>query len=317
MSFSFWRVPAVTALVALLAAAGSVQAAGYIDPVAGTPVQGSGTANWQPFVSITPLYQGSADLDRGGDFSVGGVVVRGGASYDFGGGTRAGITLNYDYLDYSFSSLNSLGGSPPWGIVQRYGATLPFSFDVGDGWSVGAAPSVDWFKENGADSGDSLAWGALVSGTKRFADGNRLGLGVGVFDRIEKTSVFPFLVVDWRLGGRWRVINPLPSGPTGPAGLELDYQFDGGWTAGVGAAYRVLRFRLSDSGPTPNGIGEERGVPVFLRVTRKFTDQMALHLYGGAVVAGQLRLENSSGGLLRDDDFDPAPLFGLTFIGRF
>ena len=162
-----------------------------------------------------------------------------------------------------------------------------------------------------------FTWGALVSGTKRFDDGNRLGLGVGVFDHIEKTNVFPFLVVDWRLGDRWRVINPLPSGPTGPAGLELDYEFDGGWTAGVGAAYRLVRFRLSDTGPTPNGVGEERGVPIFVRVTRKFTDQMALHLYGGVVTGGELRLENSSGGLLSKDDFDTAPLFGATFVGQF
>jgi hypothetical protein len=317
MSFAFWRVPTATALAALLALTGSVQAAGYLDPVVDSSTQRGATGDLHPFVSVTPVYQGNTDLDRGGDFSVGGVILRGGVSYDFGGGNRAGITLNYDYLDFSFSTPSSLGLRPPWGTVQRYGVTLPLSFDVGDGWSVGAAPSVDWFRENGADSGDSLTWGALVSGTKRFEDGNRLGLGVGVFDGIEKTSLFPFLIVDWRLGDRWRVINPLPSGPTGPAGLELDYEFDGGWTTGVGAAWRVLRFRLSDTGPTPNGIGEERGVPIFLRVTRNFNDQMALHLYGGVVAGGELRLENSSGGLLREDDFDPAPLVGATFIGRF
>jgi len=313
MNVSFWRS---TALAALLAT-GSVHAAGYLNPVVDTSAQGGAGGQLRPFVSITPVYQGSADLDRGGDFSVRGIILRGGAAYSLGGANSVGVTLNYDYLDYSFSSPSSLGLRPPWGIVQRYGFTLPLSFDVGDGWSVQAAPSVDWFRENGASSSDSIIWGALVSGTKRFDDGNRLGLGVGVYDRIDTTAVFPFLIVDWRLGDRWRVINPVPSGPAGPAGLELDYQFDGGWTAGVGAAWRVYRFRLSDTGLTPNGIGEERGAPIFLRVTRKFNEQMALHLYGGVVVAGKLRLENSSGGLLREDDFDPAALFGATFIGRF
>ena len=312
MSLSFWRV----SLATLLAATGSVHAAGYLDPVVESSVQAEGTG-WHPFVSITPVYQGNGDLDRGGDFSMGGVILRGGASYDLGGGNRAGVTLNYDYLDFSFSNPVAFGGVAPWNIVQRYGVTVPLSFEVGDGWSVGAAPSVDWYRENGADSGDSLVWGAAVSGSKRFEDGNRIGLGVGVFDQIEKTSVFPFLLIDWRLSDRWRLINPLPTGPTGPAGLELDYEFDGGWTAGVGASYRVLRFRLSETGPAPSGVGEERGVPIFLRVTRKFTDQMALHLYGGVVANGRLRVENSSGGLLREEDFDPAPLFGATFIARF
>jgi hypothetical protein len=308
MGSSICRHPAASAVVALLAATVAAQAAA-------APRGGAG--DWLPFVSVTPLYQGNAGLDRGGDFSVGGVVMRGGVSYDFGGGSRAGVTLNYDHFDYAFSTPESLGIRPPWGIVERYGVTIPLAVDLGDGWSLGAAPSVDWFKEQGADANDALSWGATVSSTKRFKDGNRLGLGVGAFDGIEKTTVFPFLIVDWRLSERWRILNPLPSGPTGPAGLELDYRFDGGWTAGVGAAWRVLRFRLSDTGPTPGGIGQERGVPVFLRVSRRFTDQLALHLYGGVVVAGQLRLERASGGRLRAEDFDPAPLFGATFVARF
>lgn len=310
MGSSICRNPAVSAVVALLAATDAAQAANAAAP------RGEGGA-WHPFVSVTPLYQGNAGLDRSGDFSVTGVVMRGGVSYDFGGGSRAGVTLNYDYFDYSFSTPESLGIRPPWGIVERYGVTIPLSVDVGDGWSLGAAPSVDWFKEKGAATNDALSWGATVFGTKRFKDGNRLGLGVGAFNGIEKTTVFPFLVVDWRLSDRWRIVNPLPSGPTGPAGLELDYRFDSGWSAGVGAAWRVLRFRLSDTGPTPNGIGEERGVPVFLRVSRRFTDQLALHLYGGVVVAGKLRVENASGGRLRSEAFDPAPLFGATFVARF
>ncbi len=172
------------------------------------------------------------------------------------------MTLNYDYLDYSFSSPKSFGGRSPWGVVQRYGVSLPLSFAAGDGWRLAVAPSVDLFRENGANTGESLVWGALFSGTRRFADGNLLGLGIGVYDGIEKTSVFPFLLVDWRLGERWRLINPLASGPTGPAGIELDYQFDGGWTAGVGVFYGVMRFRLSDNGPTPDGVGEERGANI-------------------------------------------------------
>lgn len=317
MKFPSTHVTSLAVLAALFAVAAPVQAGSYVDPVADAPAQERGATGWQPFVSLTPLYQGTADLDRGGDFKVGGAVVRGGASRDFGGGTRAGVTLNYDYLDYSFSTPNSLAARSPWGVVQRYGLSLPISFAVGDGWRLGVAPSVDWFRENGASTGDSLVWGALFSATRRFADGNLIGLGVGAYDGIEKTSVFPFLLVDWRLGERWRLINPLASGPTGPAGIELDYQFDGSWTAGVGVSYRVMRFRLDNDGPTPDGVGEERGVPVFLRVTRQFNDQMALHLYGGVVTAGQLRVENSSGNLLRKDDFDAAPFFGATFIGRF
>jgi hypothetical protein len=150
-----------------------------------------------------------------------------------------------------------------------------------------------------------------------FAGGNRLGFGLGVFERIEKTSVFPLLLVDWKLTDRWRVMNPLQAGPTGPAGLELDYRFDNGWNLGLGAAWRTTRFRLSENGPVPDGIGEERGLPVFLRATHHFGGGMSLVLYAGVIANGQLRVEDAQGNELREVDFDPAPLLAVSFSARF
>jgi hypothetical protein len=201
--------------------------------------------------------------------------------------------------------------------VQRYGVSAPLSFALDDGWSAGITPSIDWFGEHDAATGDSLTWGGILSATKRFDDGNRLGIGLGVFDRIEKTSVFPFLLVDWRLSDRWRLVNPLPAGPTGPAGLELDYRLDGGWNMGFGAAWRNSRFRLSQQGPVADGIGEERGVPVFLRATRDLGRGFSLNLYAGAVTYGRLRVEDPAGNGLREVDTGTTPLFGATFSMRY
>jgi hypothetical protein len=152
---------------------------------------------------------------------------------------------------------------------------------------------------------------------KRFADGNLLGLGVAAFDGLEETTVFPFPVVDWRFDSRWRLVNPLAAGPTGPAGLELDYGFDNGWTLGVGATWRKTRFRLSEDGPAPDGVGEMAGVPIFVRISRDFSRAFTLNLYAGVVVRGELRVENSSGDLLRKEDVEPAPLLGLNATFRF
>jgi hypothetical protein len=44
---------------------------------------------------------------------------------------------------------------------------------------------------------------------------------------------------------------------------------------------------------------------------------MSLHFYAGAVVAGQLKVDNPSGDTLHEEDFDPAPFVGLTFSARF
>ncbi len=65
------------------------------------------------------------------------------------------------------------------------------------------------------------------------------------------------------------------------------------------------------------GVGEESGVRLFLRVTRNLGPQMALHLYGGAVVGGKLRLEDASGNLIKKQSFKTAPLIGVSLVGRF
>jgi hypothetical protein len=282
---------------------------------AGGTAQAQGT--WHPSASITPLYVGNAGIDGGGEYRMFGTIVRAGVQTGFGGTNMAGLSFNYDYFDYSFSDPVAFGGRAPWNVVRRYGVAAPLLFGVGDQWVLSAIPSVDWFRENGADEGEALTWGAVLSATRLFEGGNRLGLGVGVFQRLEKTSYFPLLLIDWKLADRWRLVNPLSAGPTGPAGLEIDYRLDGGWNLGLGAAWRTTRFRLSEAGPVANGIGEERGVPVFLRATRSFGRGMSMNLYAGVVAAGQLRVEDPNGNALREVDVDPAPLVGVTFSARF
>jgi len=290
---------------------------GLVLGLSGTTVAHAQPSGWQPFVSISPVWDGDADLDGGGDFDVMRVLLRAGITGDLGNGNRAGLTLNYDHNDYSFSNPAAFGGVAPWGTVQRYGVAVPLLFALQDGWSLGVTPSADWFRENGADTGESLVWGGVVAVSRHFANGNRLGLGIAVFDQIEETSVLPIFLIDWRLSERWRLINPLPSGPTGPAGLELDYEFGNGWTLGLGAAFRKMRFRLSEDGPVANGVGEEVGIPIFLRASRSFGQQLSLDFYAGVVTGGHLRLENASGQYVREEDYDPVPLLGITFIGRF
>jgi hypothetical protein len=275
------------------------------------------TGGWQPFVSATPVYQGDGDLDGGGDFNAQGVIVFAGVSGSVGNGSRAGVTLNYSYTDYTFSNPAGFGGTAPWDAVQRYGMSVPLAFGLSDGWSIGLTPGVDWFRETGADMDDSLVWSGIVSASRRFDDGNRLGVGVIVADRIEKTRIFPLLLVDWRISERWRLLNPLPAGPTGPAGLELDYRFDNGWNLGIGVGFYNSRFRLSTAGVAPDGVGEVQSRPVFLRATRAMGERMSLNLYAGMLLGGELQVEDAAGETVNEVDFDPAPFLGATFLARF
>jgi hypothetical protein len=276
-----------------------------------------GPPAWSGFASITPIYQSDSDLDRGGKFGTSGAIVRIGASRRVGAATFASVTLNYDYFNYRFSDPIAFGGTAPWNNVQRVGFGVPITRALADGWAMTFAPSFDWFGERGAKSSESFTWGAVFSATKTYGDGRRLGLGFGAFDRFEETTVFPYLVIDWPLSTRLKLTNPAVAGPTGPAGLELRYRTDGGWDLGVGGAYRSTRFRLSESGPVPNGIGEERGVPLFVRLSRDLAPGASLSLYAGAIVAGSLRVEGSGGSALVREDFGAAPLVAATLSLRF
>lgn len=268
------------------------------------------------FASITPMWQGNSDFDNGGDFEATAILVRLGTRTSFGDGNSGGITLQYDAIDYDFSRATPLGAAP-WGNVQRIGLNLPFAFRGEGDWTYGVTPSVEWARENGADWSDSLVYGAMFTATRSFAPDKHLGLGVGAYSHIEENRLVPLIIVDWSLNERWRLVNPLPAGPAGPAGLELDYRFDNGWNLGFGAAYRSVRFRLSEDGPVRNGVGEESGVPVFLRASTNFGNSSSFFVYAGAIVSGELRVENSNGTGLRDESFDTAPLFGATFSTRF
>jgi len=268
------------------------------------------------FVSVSPVFE-EADFDEGGDFSVGGVILRAGTSTGFGEGRRIGLTLNYDYFDYSFDDPVAFGGVAPWKVVQRYGFAVPLSFALQDGWSVGVSPSMDWFRENGASTSDALVWGATMTAAKRFDDGNVLGVGLAAYSGIEENVFFPFPIVNWRFSPRWSLVNPLAAGPTGPAGLELDYLSDSGWKFGMGLTYRQARYRLSQKGPVPNGVGEFSGVPIYLRASRQFADIYTINLYAGAVAGGELRVESPSGRVLVKEDLDLGPIIGANLTVRF
>jgi hypothetical protein len=276
-----------------------------------------GLADWRPTASVAPWTQGNADLEAGGDFRASGLILRAGVAGPVGKGNQGGLTFNYDFTDYRFSSPAGFGGVAPWDDVHRIGLSAPFVIRGTGGWGFLVTPSFDYFMEEGARSSEALSYGAVLAAAKRFDADRQIGFGFGVFDQLEEVKLFPFIVVDWKLGDRWRLANPLPAGPTGGAGLELNYRFDSGWTLGGGAAYRSVRFRLSEDGAVANGIGESRSVAAFLHAGRDLGPNARLGFYAGALFAGELRVENASGDELARQDFDPAPFFGAAFTLRY
>ncbi len=148
--------------------------------------------------------------------------------------------------------------------------------------------------------------------SKAFGKGRVLGIGTGVFKQLEEVQTVVFPIVDWALTDRLRINNPLPAGPTGPAGLELNYQVSEKWALGVGGAYRQVAFRLREDGPFSGGIAEEAGVIAFLHAGTQAGQRLTVDCYAGAVINGQLEVKDRNGDSLVAHDLGTAPIFGAT-----
>jgi hypothetical protein len=276
-----------------------------------------GPTDWRWSYSAAAFDVFKSDLDHGGSAGMAGFFAGISGLKPIDSKLAISTAVRFDLLDFNFSNPTAFGGVAPWNRVYQPGISVGVSYLLDNGWRLGFVPTVQYSGESGAKFGDAIIWGALASASKTFGKDLTLGLGVAGFSRIEKTSFFPFVIVNWQITENLRLANPFAAGPAGPAGLELVYDLGGGWETGVGAAYRSFRFRNSEDAPTPNSIGEARMIPVFARIAKNLTPATQLELMAGATVGNQLKLYDQGGERLVAENQDAAPFVALTFSGRF
>lgn len=268
-------------------------------------------------LSLSGLTQFDTDLDQGGSFRWSDVQASANFTRQFTSEFAAGFTLRYDYQHWSFDNPAAFGNVAPWSSVSTPVIGINLSYAPTADWRIGFNPAVDWSGESGADAGDSLSYGAVLTATKIFSPDLVLGLGAGVFRQIDETKVFPFVVVNWKINEQLRLTNPLQAGPAGGAGLELTWKLADPWEFGAGGSYRSYRFRLKNDGPVPNGIGENRLFPLFARVSYAFDSATRADFYAVAFVGGKLSVTRADGSDLYNDDYQTAPAIALSLSHRF
>jgi hypothetical protein len=222
------------------------------------------------------------------------------------------LSISHAVSDYLFSGPAADPWSSPWGQIRSTDAALSLIFAGSGNWSWFMAGTLDWSREKGADAGDGLVYGIIASGAYARRLDRRLGFGVGVFEGLEETKIFPYATVSWRLNENLTLQNPLSTGPAGPAGLELVYNASENWEVGTGGAYRSFRFRLDNEDVAPDGIGEVTGVPAWVRASWQVSPKLELGFYTGAILAGKATIEDNAGRELQSRHFDAAPLAAVT-----
>jgi len=303
------RTPAVSAAgtAAVLLVAGQAAA------------QPAGVGAWRTQLQGGAVHQFDTDLDEGGSFSVDRAFVHTGLSYAFSRRDSVGVAVGYGYDGYDFDAGGSgLAALDPWGSVNDFRLTIPLRAGIGDNLDLFAAPAVNWRAESGADQGDAMTAGATVGAIWRFSEDLRLGAGFGAFSEIEDDATFfPILLIDWQITESFSLETGQGVGATRGPGLTLNWTGLDKWRFSLGARYETWRFRLDDSGPAPEGVGEEKAIPVYLQASYDVIPPVRLGLVAGLDVGGTLQLEDEDGRELEKEDFDPTPFFGFSFRARF
>jgi len=273
---------------------------------------------WTVSVSATGGTIGGAKLDSGGDVSVDLVSGSAGVNYAPDWRWSAGVNLGAADYDFDFSGAGQLASLKPWSNVGITTVSAPLRYAFDRKWGLFVQPSYQRAGTRNADDGDSAQWGAVAAVSYASAPRQLIGLGASVFNGLEKTRVYPILLIDWQLNDKLRLANPLTAGPTGPAGLEIVYALGGNWELAAGGAYRSLRFRLDrDLAIAPNGIGEYTGVIGFGRLSYRFSPKASLDLHAGGVFRTKVTLANTSGNTVVSEDAKTAPIAALSFGARF
>ena len=266
---------------------------------------------------IAPSHHFRADLDRGGSVRSSGILLYSSVARAVSERVDLGFSLGYSFEDYRFREPLFSGGLEPWSEIHTVSGALSYSRELDNRWQVFFSPSLRFSGESGAKTGDALTWGGLLSFARMINPDLVLGLGISFLDDIDRLSVFPVLIVQWNITDRLALSNSPRSGPAGPAGLELSWRLDEGWTLGMGAAWRSKRFRLDKQGFSPGGVGITRGVPVWLRGSRSLPGGINIHVYGGALFAGELRVDDRYGNRVAAEDYSSAVFVSTALSMRF
>jgi hypothetical protein len=263
------------------------------------------------------MHQFDTSLQKGGDFRVDKYLLRLDGAKRHSDLLRFGVGVSYDVNDYSFSDTAVAPFVHPWDQVHVLNLSVNGIYSPDDKWKMFVAPSVGVAAESGADWADSLVYGGIVWTSYRFTPELVLGLGAGLFSKPEDVSAFPVIVIDWKISEHVRLSNPLNEGVTGPAGLEMSYKFGEDSSVAAGGSYRSQRFRLDDSGVVRNGVGEDKGFPVWLKLATKVGAKGNLSVLGGVIAGGKLTIEDCQGNTVEEQNYDASPFLSLTFSFKF
>jgi hypothetical protein len=306
-----------TLIAGLLAVLAVTSAFGQARRGGGGPPAGEGLG-WSSFLEGVYFHQMESDADAGGQFGADRLAVRGGVRWMPDYRRSVSLSFGYGFAGFDFNGNEGLAGMNPWDDVHSFGVGAFIRYGFNSRWTMFLVPVVRWTAEQGADWGDAMTGGGFAGFAYRFGDRLTIGPGVGVLSQLEDSaSVFPVLLVNWRITDRLGLETGGGLGATQGPGLVLNYDISSRWRLFAGGRYDKLRFRLDESGPAPAGVGTNRSVPFYGGATVTLNSRASLTLLAGIDAGGELTLDDEGGRRLSDDNYGTTAVLGVAFRFSF
>lgn len=264
-------------------------------------------------------FQSGADLaDVEGSFSVNRWFASMGVTYSWNRRNSLGLSVGGGSSKYDFDELTGIGGGNPWEEIEDTRISLTGRIGFGETGTLFLIPSARYSGEKDADTSEGRTYGLFAAAAWRVNEKLTIGPGIGVFSRLEDgTRIFPVLVIDWDISERWSLSTSRGLASSQGPGLTLGYEAGEQWTFGLTSRRENNEFRLDEDGTTPGGIGKNQSMPVVASAVWKPNKMFRLALFGGLEFGGKLKLKDSSGELVSESSYDPAPVYGVTFELKF
>lgn len=276
-------------------------------------------------VTLNPsvMYAAERDYDTGaGDVEItrlGGEITLGIPIDDRG---RLSVGVGAFTTDYSvtvnpaFSAgVNAATISTQFDDIQELTFSTMYTRALDDeGTALFVGGRVGSASEGGVDFDDALVWGAFGGISWRMSEKLTLGVGVGVFSRLEDdVRIIPLPQFRYVIDDRWTLASEGP-------GLKLDYKWNETMHMGVYGRFEGDDFRIeTDNTIVPGGAVSNSMVPITYYLDATLGDSKNISLFAevGVVVAGETEIFNAAGNVVVEEDIDPGVFAGLSLKIRF
>lgn len=246
-------------------------------------------------VSLTKSMSADADIDNGGQLGRQSWQLGARGNWTLAPTWRLSANLGIDWLDWDWKVPAQYAQQAPFESARRYHGNLMLSHQLGKGWSLMAAPTLQFAYANDASLADSKSYGIMAGAMRHYASGNYWGVGGAYFNDIGKVRFLPLVLFNWQISDKWRLGNPLMPDFSGGAGIELAYDLTPALQWGIGSSKHTERILAHEQQVVE--LSEWR---LFSRVGWHITSDTALNFYLGYSVSPDLK-DGEHGTVALDD----------------